>query len=265
MHTNKGVRLRTYYETDFFDFEYSRDYLDDIFTVSRLHAVWKALPKESRGHPWLDVGCGFGYSLKRLNSLNAFPCIGIDLSMRFLKEAERVICRTCNLCQADALALPFNSLAFQGVLALEVIEHTLDVSAAIDEICRVSSDYIFLSFPTDYDWLYERWRIFKNPYIGLSFEEALNKHIGHISVPKLRVVKECLSRNGFEIQALKSLYSILPPPFKLGFHYPDLKRTWRIFYNLIVLLDHWLGRFPPFRGHGLNTVVVARRKSEIRS
>ena len=259
MQIKKAAKLRAYYETDFFNFECTRGYLDDIFTVSRLEAVWKALPQGPYGHPWLDVGCGFGYSLKRLLSLHAFPCVGVDLSMRFLKEARRIVYRTRSLCQADILSLPFKSEAFQGVLALEVVEHALDVSAAIDELCRVSWDYLFLSFPTDHDWLYSRLRIFKNPYVGLSFEEALHDHIGHISVPTLRFVMECLSRNGFAIETLKSLYSVAPPPFKLGFHYPDLKPIWRIFYRVVVLLDHWLGRFPPLLGRGLSTVVVARR------
>jgi len=260
MEASKAARLRAYYETEFFEVESTRGYLDDIFTASRLKAVWKTLPQGPYGHPWLDAGCGFGYGLVRLHSLHASPCVGVDLSMRFLKEADCIVGGTCSLCQADMLSLPFKSGVFQGVLALEVIEHALDVSAAIDELCRVSGDFLFLSFPTDHDWLYSKLRIVRNPYLGLSFEDALHDHVGHISVPTLKFVMERLSRNGFVIEQLTSLYSVVPPPFKLGFHYPDSKRIWQILYRACVVVDHWLGRFPPFRGRGLSTVVVAKRK-----
>ena len=259
MRASKAARLRAYYEGEFFEFESTRGYLDDIFTSSRLKAVWEALPPGPYRRPWLDVGCGFGYGLARLHSLHASPCVGVDISMRFLEAARSIACGGCSLCQADILSLPFESGVFQGVLALEVIEHALDVSAAIDELCRVSGDFLFLSFPTDHDWLYSKLGIVLNPYVGLSFEDALHDHVGHISVPTLHFVVERLSRNGFAIEQLKSLYSVVPPPFKLGFHYPDVKRIWQILYRWFVAVDHWLGRFPPLRGRGLSVVVVARR------
>jgi hypothetical protein len=44
MQASKAARLRAYYEGEFVEFESTRGYLDDIFTASRLKAVWKALP-----------------------------------------------------------------------------------------------------------------------------------------------------------------------------------------------------------------------------
>jgi hypothetical protein len=70
MQASKAVRLRAYYEGESFEFESTRGWLDDIFTASRLTIVWKALPPGSYGHPWLDVGCGFGYSVPRHNSVH---------------------------------------------------------------------------------------------------------------------------------------------------------------------------------------------------
>jgi ubiquinone/menaquinone biosynthesis C-methylase UbiE len=261
MRVNKSVELRKYYDTEFFDFECSRGYLEDIFTLSRLRAVADVLPERLHRKPWLEVGCGFGYGLKRLCSNDAYPCVGLDLSMRFLTEARRVAIPSDSrsFCQGDVLSLPFRSASFEGVLALEVIEHTLDVPRALDEICRVARDYVILSFPTDYDWLYTRLGLAENPYIGISFDEALHRHVGHIAVPTLQSVIERLVCNKFAVEALRSLYSVVPPPFKLGFHYPDLRKPWRALYRVAVAVDHWLSRFPPLRGRGLGNVVVARR------
>jgi len=253
--------LRRYYETEFFDFESTRDYLQDIFTVSRMAAFAQLLPRSLSKQPWLDVGCGFGYGLQELHSRGAYPIVGVDLSSRFLTAAgaRNSESETLSLCQGDALSLPFPSLSFEGVIGLEVIEHTQSFSCAVGEICRVARKYVILSFPTDYDWLYTRCHIVTNPFSDISIEDAVANHVGHISVPKLKSVISQLVSHGFEVETFTSLYSLIPPPFKLGFHYPALCSPLRLAYRLAVKVDHWIGQFRPLRGRGLSIVIRARR------
>jgi SAM-dependent methyltransferase len=48
----------------------------------------------------------------------------------------------------DATAMPFENCAFDGVTALEVLEHIPDAALALTECCRVSRRFVILSCPT---------------------------------------------------------------------------------------------------------------------
>lgn len=250
-------QLRTFYENEFFEFESNREYENDIFTISRLSVLGKILKRIGTKGAWLDVGCGFGLYINTFSDCNFYGVM--DLSRNFLEKARENIPNDVLLCQGDAEGLPFKEKSFFGVTALELIEHTPNPSKVIGEICRISSCWVVLSFPTDYDWIYTRLRIFKNPYLDISEEDALKEHVGHISVPKLGYVKSVLKENGYNIQYIRGLYSILPPPFKLKFHYPAINPIFKFLYRICVRIDHYLGKFFPFRLIGLNTLIVAHR------
>jgi ubiquinone/menaquinone biosynthesis C-methylase UbiE len=77
----------------------------------------------------LDVGCGWGRELSRLEG-----AIGIDLCLPFLKTARTYVKNDVVL--ADAQHLPFRNDAFGFVVISEVIEHIVNPTLAFEEMKR---------------------------------------------------------------------------------------------------------------------------------
>jgi SAM-dependent methyltransferase len=100
---------------------------------SIVHAMAKRYFSRETGIA-IDVGCGTGLMLDGLYALGFTP-IGTDqrregiAALRNRKPQER-------LAQSDALALPFPSNVFDGLLMLDVLEH-LDDAGALKEAERV--------------------------------------------------------------------------------------------------------------------------------
>lgn len=78
----------------------------------------------------LDVGCGWGRELSRLEN-----AIGIDIVIPFLKTARNYVKNEVVL--ADAHHLPFINNSFDFVVLSEVIEHLKDVRKALSELKRI--------------------------------------------------------------------------------------------------------------------------------
>jgi ubiquinone/menaquinone biosynthesis C-methylase UbiE len=103
----------------------------------------------------LDVGSGRGAFLWPL--LDAFPALPVTTLDRLAHrvadmEAVRAggAARLCPVL-GDATALPFADRAFDGVTALEVLEHIPDTARALEEICRVAARFVIISFPAKPD------------------------------------------------------------------------------------------------------------------
>lgn len=94
----------------------------------------------------LDVGCGTGWVGKCLRDLNQDTTIfGLDIDPIGLKEAKKK--ETPIL--GDANKLPFNNVTFDGIIAKDVIEHTLDALSMIQEFNRIlkTGGKIYISVP----------------------------------------------------------------------------------------------------------------------
>lgn len=89
----------------------------------------------------LDVGCGFGWTLKHLRGMG-IESFGTDFSRYVIENSPNK-----NLIvEADMTnALPFENASFEFVTCNGVLEHipSKKIDRAISELCRVSSKYIY--------------------------------------------------------------------------------------------------------------------------
>jgi SAM-dependent methyltransferase len=79
----------------------------------------------------LDVGCGPGDDVV---ALGVDRCVGVDRSVAM---CERAGARGVRVVRSDGLALPFPDQTFDGARSDRVLQHVVDVRAALAELVRV--------------------------------------------------------------------------------------------------------------------------------
>jgi SAM-dependent methyltransferase/uncharacterized protein YbaR (Trm112 family) len=131
--------------------------------------------------PWLDVGCGPGAGTFQLAIAGASHVLGVDLSFRFVRAAERArrtgtavwdrrrvgvvydpvevdevvtpeIAERCAFICADATNLPFDDGAFRGALSVNVLDSIGDPVGHATELGRVVAPGGVVALTTPYDW-----------------------------------------------------------------------------------------------------------------
>ncbi len=83
-----------------------------------------------RGY-WLDAGCGMGDLLMQFPNRER---AGVDISAEYLEIAEQRGLQVFN-CPVEEMKLPSN--CFDLVTATDILEHVLDLNAAVKELLRV--------------------------------------------------------------------------------------------------------------------------------
>lgn len=111
--------------------------------LPRWQKVDMALLDVRDGHYVLDVGCAWGYLLKKA-SRQASLALGIDLDEDSLRAARdgsggpRRRDRPCiELAVADGQRLPFADASFDRIICTETLEHVADPQQALRELSRV--------------------------------------------------------------------------------------------------------------------------------
>ena len=84
----------------------------------------------------LDVGCGTGFNLARLDKYG--HATGVDISEEAVKFSRLRNCK--DVLKIDKGDLPFNNNTFNVVTVLDVIEHIDDDYAALSDYYRVMKD-----------------------------------------------------------------------------------------------------------------------------
>ena len=79
----------------------------------------------------LDIGVGTGRLLTRFPNLRRY---GIDVSIGYLR---RLVDSGIEVCMGNAEELPYNDSEFDAVVCTDVLEHVIDLHAAVSEIRRV--------------------------------------------------------------------------------------------------------------------------------
>jgi ubiquinone/menaquinone biosynthesis C-methylase UbiE len=129
---NEHAATREYYDefSDWYERERGRGYhalIDDLEV-----AVAEPL---ARGARVLEVGCGTGLILARLNAV-AQSAVGLDLSQGMLARARA---RGLTVVQGLATDLPFADGSFDLVCSFKVLAHVPDIGRALAEMARVTA------------------------------------------------------------------------------------------------------------------------------
>ena len=93
-----------------------------------------AFARDVPGGLILDLGCGLGRDLQRLETVG-LRAIGIDLSAALLARAAHA---ADAIVQGNAAVLPFRDDTFDGCRAERTLQHVSDPGAVLDEIARVT-------------------------------------------------------------------------------------------------------------------------------
>lgn len=99
-----------------------------------------------------DVGCGTGYLVKQLAQapeLKACRFTGVDFALENAVQAGNVSFREC-----DILHMPFADRAFDTVICTHVLEHILDIRAALMELRRIARRRLILVVPREREFEY---------------------------------------------------------------------------------------------------------------
>jgi ubiquinone/menaquinone biosynthesis C-methylase UbiE len=99
----------------------------------------------------LDVGCGegiFPHYVTHHDSVQARQITGLDIEPERLKLASSINPEV-QFNQGSIYNLPYQTDAYDLVMAIEVLEHLQYPQRAISELSRVSKKWVILSVPND--------------------------------------------------------------------------------------------------------------------
>lgn len=105
------------------------------FWENTLASIGKYLP-DTENKTYLDLGCAFGYLLKRAPFAKR---VGVDLGEYPLRKAQQTD-PGAGLVLADITSLPFEAASFDCITALDVVEHTHNFGETVKEIGRTLKD-----------------------------------------------------------------------------------------------------------------------------
>lgn len=137
------------------------------------------------GQTVCDVGCGTGYLLRYLREQpQASNCrlTGVDF---VLEEGASKLVPTIEFVAAPIERLPFADRHFDTVICTHVLEHILDIRAAVTELRRIAARKLIIVVPLE-----REYRFTFNPHIHFfPYPHSFTRHI--IPVPanhSLRVI-----------------------------------------------------------------------------
>jgi SAM-dependent methyltransferase len=177
-----------------FDEEYFRTLYGEVPRQSRfdrarddrvVRLVERYAPRPRPGSAILDIGCGYGYLLRRFQG--RYRLVGIDLSPHAAARATLGVPDAVVIAADVQRPLPFDR-PFDVVLAINVIEHLPDPAGAVARLrdALVPGGLCVIHLPT-----------INGPVSRLIYRFAYAKDPTHVYRPSGRQVRALLEERGF--------------------------------------------------------------------
>lgn len=203
MSNNKDIS-KEYFSEDYYYNTKNSNYAD--YNMWDNDKIWQSeidtVKKYNIKGKVLDVGCAFGFLLKRYDKY--FDNIyGIDISDFAIKNAkEKLPEGIFNVVNINNEELPYPDESFDLITALDVLEHTDSIKNSMEKLLPKlkNNGYMIISMPVKDTWA---GRIFK----------YIDKDHSHISIPKRKDLFNIIQDLGFEV--LEYFYFINAGKFKL--------------------------------------------------
>jgi len=97
----------------------------------------------------IDVGCGEGFTLSRLQEEKVGKVLsGVDNLDTAIKLGKKIN-PSLKIKKGDIYKLPYKDNSFDLVLCMEVLEHLERPAEALNELKRISKKYVLLSVPNE--------------------------------------------------------------------------------------------------------------------
>jgi len=203
----------------------------------------------------LDAGCGDGvleYCIS--NRMPGLKKTGFDISRPNITEAVRMN-PAGTFIQADGRHIPFGDSVFDAVVCSEMLEHLEEYAECLDELSRVTKQYLIITTPNAYSWkiikfflkypgrgIRELYRGFKRGYYDDSYYEKAHLHRYFCA----GYLKKMLIARGFSIES-EGVTSVWDSVFR---HLP------RFLHGFLVRADRV---FAPRSRFGYCLYIVAKK------
>lgn len=145
------------------------------YLIERFYAVLLSEAGKLKPDSILDVGCGEGFTLERLEKADIGKKLeGVDFLDTAIQIGRKQFPQF-TLKQGNIYALPYKDDSFDLLICSEVLEHLDHPDEALKELKRVSKKYVLFSVPN------EPWFMASNFLRGKNWSRLGNdiEHINH--------------------------------------------------------------------------------------
>jgi SAM-dependent methyltransferase len=193
------------------------NYFEKVFHSNRIATLLRLIGSElglDPGARILDVGCNTGPMVIPLRR-RGYDVVGVDISIDEVERAEQYLRERAlpddRLAVADGTRLPFRDDSFDGVLLVDILEHTAYPERIVAETRRllVSGGWVIATVP----WAYHPYVRFTWLRKALSSRKTIDEHP---DAP-------------FELRMLQRLFpgDFQPVLFRLVFHWVCILGVYR--------------------------------------
>jgi 2-polyprenyl-3-methyl-5-hydroxy-6-metoxy-1,4-benzoquinol methylase len=160
--------------------------------IGNFYNTFYKMVKPLRANSILDVGCGEGFTLKKLEEKKIGKMNeGIDYSSDAIKIGKKIY-PELNLKKGDVYKLDYKDNSFDLSICTEVLEHLENPTKAVEEIRRVTSKYIVFSVPN------EPFFILANLLRG-KYIKSFGNHPEHINHWTIKGFESFLKKQGLVV------------------------------------------------------------------